>query len=379
MSNYIDERYIKMMGMYVERFTDIGNDSYNCRCPLCGDSRKSKTKARGFFYKSENGNWRYKCHNCAENISFYEFIERVAPTLFQEYKFEVFSDKKEYSKRFRVKNKKDDTPKQAITSEVKKFDLNVFHKVDMNESNEFTAYLRGRKIPTDMAERLYYTDDLEPIVHKLDGYKDKDVYIKRGIIIPYFDTKGNFEAFQIRNIDKKSEVRYLTYDVNPSDHIFNLADISPNQRVYVFEGAFDSMFCKNAVCASGSSIFNKLNTIKEINPDIAVVFDNDFKTNTVIYDLLMKVIKSGYKVVIFDDRMRGYKDINDYAKATNKTIDEITVYLESCTFEGLTAELHIADIFKKMQDLKKKKQKDDFGLGKSKTKTVFDKNNIFSI
>jgi len=377
MSNYIDERYIKMMGMYVERFTDIGNDSYNCRCPICGDSRKSRTKARGFFYKSENDNWRYKCHNCAVNMSFYQFIEQVAPQLFVEYKFEVFNEKKEYNKRFRVKDKISEN--QKVKTEIKKFDLKVFHKINMKEVNEFTSYLRDRKIPTHMAECLYYTDNLEPIVHSIAGYEDKEVYIKRGIIIPYYDTKGNFEAFQIRNIDKKSDVRYLTYDVNPSDHIFNLADINPKQRVYVFEGAFDSMFCKNAVCASGSSIFNKLNRIKEVNSDVAVVFDNDFKTNTVIYDLLMKVIKNGYKVVIFDDRMRGYKDINEYVKGTNKTIDEVTSYLESCTYEGLTAELHIADIFKKMQALKKKKQKEDFGLGKSKTRTVFDKNNIFSI
>lgn len=375
MNNYIDEKYIKMMGMYVDRFTDLGNDSYNCRCPICGDSQKSKTKARGFFYKSEKGNWRYKCHNCAINISFYEFFERVAPSMFSDYKFEIFNEKKEFSKRFNTTRKVQPT---TIKSKLNKFDINLFNKVDMSKSNEFTSYLKDRKIPINMAERLYYTDNLEPIAHKIVGYENKDIHINKGIIIPYYDDKGNFESFQIRNIDKKSELRYLTYDVNPSKHIFNLSHITSNQRVFVFEGAFDSMFCKNAVCASGSSIFNKLNVIKEINPDVAVVFDNDFRTNTVIYDLLMKVIKSGYKVVIFDDRMRGYKDINEYAKGANKTVDEITDYLNSCVYEGLTAELHIADIFKKMKSLKKKKL-EDFGLKTEKSKSLFDKTNIFSI
>lgn len=373
MNNYIDEKYIKMMGMYVDRFADIGNDSYNCRCPICGDSQKSKTKARGFFYVSEKGNWRYKCHNCAINISFYEFVERVAPTMFTDYKFEIFNEKKDYNRRFKITSNPINKPKV----QVKKFDLSVFNKVDMSTNNEFVSYLKGRKIPKDMAERLYYTDNLEPIAKKISGYEEKNIAINKGIIIPYYDMKGNFESFQIRNIDKTSEYRYLTYDITPSKHIYNLSNISRSKRVFVFEGAFDSMFCNNAVCASGSSIFNKLSAIKEVNSDIAVVFDNDFKTNPTIYDLLIKVIASGYKVVIFDDLMRGYKDINEYAVGANKTVDEITQYLNSCTYDGLTAEIHIANIFKKMKNLKK--QNLDFGMKSQREKSVFDKNNIFSL
>lgn len=373
MSSYIDEQYIRMMGMYVDRFSDLGNDSYNCRCPICGDSAKSKTKSRGFFYKSEKGNWRYKCHNCAINISFYEFIERVAPAIFSDYKFEIFNDKKDFNRRFKVSAKPVVIPKTSTN----KFDLGKFHRVNMSVDNEYTSYLKSRNIPKQMAETLYYTDNLEPIASKINGYEDKKIVITKGIIIPYYDNKGNFESFQIRNIDKSSEMRYLTYDIQPSKHIFNISNISPTQRVFVFEGAFDSMFCNNAVCASGSSIFNKLDAIKEVNSNIAVVFDNDYKTNTTIYDLLMKVIKSGYNVVIFDDQMRGYKDINEFAIGTRKSVAEITAYLNSCTYEGMRAELHVADIFNKMKNLKKRNV--DFGMKSEKTRSVFERNSIFSL
>lgn len=366
--NYIDEQYIRQMNMYTELFTDLGNDVYNCRCPICGDSSKSKLKTRGFFYKSDNGNWRYKCHNCAINISFYNFIEKVAPSLFESYKFEVFSEKKSFNNTFRKK----DTPKPIIKNK-SKVNVSTIKRIRMDNENEFTAYLKSRSIPKDAAEKLFYTEDIEPFVKSLDTYKDKDVHIKKGIMIPYFNENGKLNAFQIRNVDKRSNLRYLTYDITNSNHIYNLNGIALDKPVFVFEGAFDSMFCDNGVAASGSSIFQKLKIIEEINPDIVVVFDNDYKTNPTIYDLLMNVIKKGYKVVLFDHRIKKHKDINEYAVKENKTKAEVTQYLNECTMSGLKAELYIADIFKKINSKRK-----SFDM-KSDEKSVFEKNDIFSL
>lgn len=368
--NYIDEQYIKQMNMYTELFTDLGNDTYNCRCPICGDSAKSKLKARGFFYKSENGNWRYKCHNCAINISFYDFIEKVAPSLVDSYKFEVFTERKSYNQIFKKRN---NTPKKKVVVQKKKIDVSTIKRIDMSVDNEFTQYLKGRGIPIEAAERLYYTEDIEPFVRSIESYDGKNVGIKKGILIPYFNSKGKLNAFQIRNVDKRSKMRYLTYDISDSNHIYNLNKIIPNEPVYVFEGAFDSMFCVNGVAASGSSIFQKLKVIESVNDDVVVVFDNDYKTNPTIYDLLMNVISKGYKVVLFDNQIKHYKDINEFAYKENKGVDYITAYLKSCTMEGLQAELYIADIFKKINAKRK-----TFDV-KIDDRSVFEKNDIFSI
>lgn len=324
-------------------------------------------KARGFFYKSENGNWRYKCHNCAINISFYDFIEKVAPSLVDSYKFEVFSEKKSLTNMFRKKKEfiKQEKPKHKInTSTIK--------RIDMTVDNEFTQYLKGRGIPESACNKLFYTDNIEPFVHSIPAYADKEVYINKGIMIPYYNDKGKINAFQIRNISKSSNLRYLTYDLSDATHIYNFNEIAPDKPVYVFEGAFDSMFCENGVAASGSSIFQKLKIIESINKDIVVVFDNDYKINPTIHDLLMQVIKHGYKVVLFDNRIKKYKDINDYALNENKDVAYITQYLKECTMDGMKAELYIADVFKKI----KSKKSDDF---KFDTKSIFEKNDIFTI
>ena len=89
---YIDEKYIKQLSSYVDRFKDMGNNTYNCRCPYCGDSQKSLLKARGYFYVSTNGRWRYKCHNCAKSTNLAGLIEHVDPLLYKEYIMERYMD-----------------------------------------------------------------------------------------------------------------------------------------------------------------------------------------------------------------------------------------------------------------------------------------------
>ena len=45
---YIDEKYIKLLSSYLDRFKDVGNNTYNCRCIYCGDSQKSLLKQTTF-------------------------------------------------------------------------------------------------------------------------------------------------------------------------------------------------------------------------------------------------------------------------------------------------------------------------------------------
>ena len=44
MSLYIDKKYINMLSPRLERFAWKKQDLANCRCPLCGDSKKNKAK-----------------------------------------------------------------------------------------------------------------------------------------------------------------------------------------------------------------------------------------------------------------------------------------------------------------------------------------------
>lgn len=347
---FIDEKYIKQLGMYLDRFKDVGNNTYNCRCPYCGDSQKSLLKARGYFYVSSQGRWRYKCHNCAINVSLSNIINFLSPALYEEYRFEYFTENKSDDKVIIKKNKNEAESFENL-KQVNVADLLLNSRIlkeltplsQLNEENPGYKYIVDRKIPKERMEKLYYVDNLKNVVRHISAYNIKTVPAIAGIIIPYFDKSGILQCFQVRNIDESSKMRYLTYDIIENyEHIYNLENINSEDNVYVFEGAFDSMFCRNAVAASGASIMQKLAKIKEINKKVVVVFDNDYKTNDVIYKLLTDIIDQGYSVVLYDIEMDGSKDINQYARNKNKTVDDITAYLHKCTYSDLNAKMFLA-------------------------------------
>lgn len=363
--NFIDEKYIRQMSMYLNRFRDVGNGTYNARCPICGDSAKSATKARGYFYLSDNNRWRYKCHNCAINLSFAAFLKQVVPTLYSDYSYECFKEKSENSSNAKKEKIKsvivNEQPTQTHHKTRNTKSVILTHKIlselislaDLDNNNSGYKYITERSIPRNRMEKLYYTQNLKDVVKHIPEYDISRVPEIEGIIIPYFTEDGILESFQIRNIDKSSNMRYLTYDLNEEvSNIYNYENIESDKPVYVFEGAFDSMFCVNGVAASGSSIIQKLDKIKNKNKNIVVVFDNDYKTNDVIRKLLDDVINKGFSVVLFDDNMRGYKDINSYAVAKNKGLHEITEYLQKCTYSDMAAKLVLAEQKKQRGSIK---------------------------
>lgn len=343
---YIDEKFIRLMSPYLKRFRDVGNGTINCRCPVCGDSAKSEFKARGYFYQNDKNIWKYKCHNCAINLSISSFIKKVAPHLYEDYMFEAFGKKDKKTKT------KEETSIEDLAklSEVNYSEVILSNKVlssmtkisDLNDTDDGFKYLKERSIPIDRMNQLYYTDNLRNVVKHISTYDSSRVPEIKGIIIPYFKDSV-LTCFQVRNIDSNSKMRYLTYDLSEKAlHVYNIENIKSGRNVYVFEGAFDSMFCYNGCAASGSSIFQKLSAIKQVNKEIVVVFDNDYKTNKDIKKLLVDVIEHGYSVVLFDSSMNGYKDINQYAKEHNKSRKDITEYLQKCTYSNLSAKMHLA-------------------------------------
>ena len=87
MSTYVDKKFINLVSVRLEKFSWKSDKLANCRCPLCGDSKKNKNKCRGYFYKKGN-DFFYKCHNCGAGTSLYRFLESVSPQLMKEYSLE---------------------------------------------------------------------------------------------------------------------------------------------------------------------------------------------------------------------------------------------------------------------------------------------------
>jgi hypothetical protein len=87
----IDSKYIGLVSVRLEKFKRVKADLYNCRCPICGDSQKNKTKTRGYLYQIKN-NTNYKCHNCGVSLSFNNFLKQIDPMLHRQYTLEKFKE-----------------------------------------------------------------------------------------------------------------------------------------------------------------------------------------------------------------------------------------------------------------------------------------------
>ena len=56
---------------------------YRFRCPYCGDSKKSQSKARGHVVEKWGGKF-FKCHNCGLSKSFDQFLKDMDAELYAE-------------------------------------------------------------------------------------------------------------------------------------------------------------------------------------------------------------------------------------------------------------------------------------------------------
>ena len=93
MSSYIDTKFINLLSARLPKFKRKSEYLFNFRCPHCGDSQKSQSKARGFVYKKKNDMF-FKCHNCGVGQSLGNLIKFLDPNLYKEYIFERFKDGK---------------------------------------------------------------------------------------------------------------------------------------------------------------------------------------------------------------------------------------------------------------------------------------------
>ena len=54
MSSYVDTKFLNQLSNRLPNFKQKKQGLWNFRCPHCGDSKKSKTKSRGFVYEKKN-------------------------------------------------------------------------------------------------------------------------------------------------------------------------------------------------------------------------------------------------------------------------------------------------------------------------------------
>ena len=313
--DYIDVKYINLISSRFQKFKKVKNNLYNFRCPICGDSTKSKNKARGYLYQVKN-NTNFKCHNCGINVSFNNFLKKIDNEIHKQYTFEKFKEGK--TGRNFVANEPD------LVFENPTFRSKVILPL-CSEVESSKSYLENRRLDP---RKFYYAEKFKEYVNSIRSTFADTTFDEPRIIIPLFYEK-KLIGLQGRSIGK-SKVKYITvmFDEN-SPKIYGLDEVNKNETVYVTEGPFDSTFITNAIAMCGAD--GDVGKWGINNP--VWIYDNEPR-NAEIHSRISKVIDRGERVVIWPAGINE-KDINDMILVGL----DVQSVIKSNTYSGLEAKL----------------------------------------
>ena len=313
--DHIDSKFIGLLSSRLQKFKRVKSNLYNFRCPICGDSKKNKSKTRGYLY-AVKANTNFKCHNCGASMSLNNFIKEIDPTLHKQYTMEKF--------------KSGHTGRNFVSEEpVFKFEAPKFKtKIKLPKASEHprpAGYLTARKLDP---ENFYYAKHFKEFANSIKHTFDDTRYEEERIIIPLY-YKKNLIGFQGRSIDP-NPIKYITVMINDeSPKIYGLDNIRTDAPVYVTEGPFDSTFIRNAIAMCGADA--DISRWGISNP--VWIYDNEPR-NREITNRISKTIDSGQSVVIWPESIDD-KDINDMVMSGL----DVQSVIESNTYSGLEAKL----------------------------------------
>lgn len=325
-----DLEFILRVPAYVRNFKGKGNHVWNFSCPICGDSQKRKSKARGYVYRGDNG-LLFKCHNCGQApMGFRWFLKALDDALYKEY---VVACAVERAKSRPAR------PKKTWKEEIRDMNFDrVAKPVDpleglptldsLPDDHPAKAYILSRKIPNSFLSQLYYAEDFADVVGRWK--KNVALVAEPRIVIP-FRNKKRLLAIQGRSLEPDAHLRYITIkDDSDVPKLYGLDRVDVKaDRIYLLEGPFDSMFLPNAIAMAGADF------PKAMPKDRTIVVYDDEPHNAEIVKKMRAAIEAGYTVCIWPRRRQSTdrKDINNMI-LEGTTPEQIMAIIEENSYRG---------------------------------------------
>ena len=287
MSTYVDIKYLNLMSHRLPKFTKKGDYLWNFRCPFCGDSKKSQSKARGYVYRTKNDLF-YKCHNCSKGTNLANLILEVEESLYSQYLVERYKEGTTANGRGQnVENPKFNIPKPIF--------------IDKDIFSEF------KSLENDHPR----------------------------MVIPFRDKNKKIFAYQGRAFGKETP-KYITIVLDQKyKKIFGIDRLDNDRSVIICEGPLDSLFLPNCIAVAQSDL--RLHQYKDKG---TLVPDNEPRNEEIVKNI-ERAIDDGYKVVIWPSHIKE-KDINDMI-LSGSTSKEILDTINHNTFSGLTAKTKLTN------------------------------------
>jgi transcription elongation factor Elf1 len=326
--SYIDTKYLNIISPYLQQFKKKGDNLWNFRCPYCGDSQKSRTKARGFVFRKKNDLF-FKCHNCGVGASLGNLVKTIDSKTYKDYIMERYKKG--------VETRSSPQPEFHFNAPVfrKKGILEGLQSIkDLPDDHPARQIVEKRKLPEESFCDLYLCESFFKFTNSIIKGKFPSLGGDHPrLIIPFRGEDGEVFAYQGRAFGNE-QPKYITIKIDEDrDKIFGLNKVDKSKPILVVEGPLDSLFLDNCIAVAGADFSN-------IKGDLTVIYDNEPR-NKEINKQIEKTIDQGKSVCLWPDHMKE-KDINDMIIAgySKKEVQEI---ITNNTFSGASAKLRFAE------------------------------------
>ncbi len=326
-----DSKFLGLLSPKLERFKQVRDHLWNFRCPLCGDSRRNKSKARGYVYRKKSDLF-YKCHNCGSGLSIGNLIKELDPTLHKHYIMERYKAG-ETGKR---KTKEPDFKFESPKFKPKKTTIDLPSIGSLPKEHYARAYYEGRQIPNHFIDKIFYTEDFKKWAQSVCQVDYSTLVSgEPRLVIPFFDKDNQLIGAQGRAL-RESKIRYVTVKVDEKlQKIFGLERWNSEEHTYLVEGPIDSIFLPNCLAVAGAD----MSDLGILNKDkTTLIFDNEPR-NFQIVRSMVKALQDGWKVVIWPNSIT-CKDINDMVLTSIKDARLVEI-INTNTYSGQRGEWEV--------------------------------------
>ena len=302
MSIITDTKYLSLLSPRLDRFKKVRDYLWNFRCPQCGDSHKSKSKARGYVYRKKTDLF-FKCHNCGVGQSVGNLIKDLDPYLHKQYIMERYRAGETGKRKSKAPEFKFETPK----FKPKKTTIDLPSIESLPKEHYARVYCEGRTIPQQFMNKIFYSEDFKEWALSVCQIDYSNLMGKEPrLVIPFFDKDNQLIGAQGRAL-QESKVRYVTVKVHEdAPKVFGLERWNSDQHTYLVEGPIDSLFLPNCLAMAGADM-SDLSILD--NTKTTLIFDNEPRNFQIVRSMI-KSLQDGWNVVIWPNSIT-CKDIND--------------------------------------------------------------------
>lgn len=197
----------------------------------------------------------YKCHNCGCNHNFSYFLKLQDESSYKEYQLRAFKENMGVREsRAVVETIEADVPKKPKTIPLSVLDY-LSTIAELPNEHHCKQYVMSRRIPVFQYDKMFYTDDFAELAKKIDPDVSGLRSSEERLVLPMINEDGELLGIIGRDLKPKSKLRYISIKVSPtSEKVFGINRINKKERVFVLEGAIDSMFVKNGMAVAGSGL-----------------------------------------------------------------------------------------------------------------------------